>query len=160
MNLEEVVKKLAGVAKELKADGGPLDLFGLFLREDSPELWDVVVAAPWLKPDERSSFERVARRLREALTNDELAGLSRVVILEHGGAVLRTFLNWFADRVGLVDIYFVADGGAVIRKAYVIHALPPESARRRVAKTRRRKKASPPPSPLPPPSALPQGGSR
>ena len=144
MNLDTVVKKLASLAKKIERAKGPLELFGLFLRDDSPDLWDLVVAAPWLKADERASFEFIADELRNSLPNEELTGLSRIVILEHDGAVLKSFLERFSDHTGLADMHFVTEGGAIIRTAYIIVARPlREGARRRQSskKTRRKKAA-------------------
>src|SRR5258708_613544 len=115
MNLDVVATKLISLANQIEDDKGPLELFGLFLRDDSPDLWDVVIAAPWLKADELASFEYVASRLREALAEEELVGLSRIVILEHGGAVLTAFLEQF-NSSGLADVHFIAEGGAIIRR--------------------------------------------
>ncbi|HTU21417.1 MAG TPA: hypothetical protein VMG10_25495 [Gemmataceae bacterium] len=143
MNLDSVGKKLTGMAKKITAAKGRLELLGLFLREDSPDLWDLVIAAPWLKADERASFEYVASELREALANEELAGLSRIVILEHGGAALQSFLESFRSHAGLADVHFVTEGGAIIRKAYIITAYPVvDAAARRKTKKRRRGKAN------------------
>jgi len=143
MNLDSVVIKLTGMAKKIEASKGRLELLGLFLRDDSPDLWDIVIAAPWLKADERVSFEYVANELREALADEELAGLSRIVILEHGGAVLQSFLESFSSHAGVADVHFVTEGGAIIRKAYIIVACPvADAAARRKTKKRRRGKAN------------------
>jgi hypothetical protein len=122
MNIATLARNLEGFVK-VSSKKGPLELLGLFLREESSELWDLVVAAPWLKANERSSFEYIANQLRKLLNDKELAGLSRIVILEHGGAVLHSFLEQFANHIGLVDVQFVSDG-AVIRQAYIIFAGP------------------------------------
>jgi hypothetical protein len=122
MNLSGVAKKLAVLSNSIKAADGPLEFLGLLLRDDSPDLWDVVIAAPWLKADERESFEYVANKLRQALTGEELSSISRIVILDHDGVVLRSFVDSFKGTTGLVDLHYVADGGAVIRRAYVILA--------------------------------------
>lgn len=142
MNLDIVVKKLTDLAKKIKGTKGPLELFGLFLRDDSPDLWDIVVAAPWLKADERASFEYMAGELRDSLSSGELSGLSRIVILEHDGAVLKSFLERFSGQTGLADVHFVTEGGAIIRTSYIIVArLLREGVRRQSAKKTRRKKA-------------------
>ena len=143
MNLDQAAKKLSALAKKIKAAKGPLEFLGLFLRDDSPDLWDLVIAAPWLKADRRASFEYIAEELREMMTGEELAGLSRVVILEHDGAVLKAFLEQFGSQTGLADVHFVTEGGAVIRKVYIIMACHlPERARRQRTKKPRRKKAT------------------
>ena len=108
MNLEVVATKLTALAGTVEADKGPLELLGLFLREDSPDLWDLVISAPWLVADERAAFEYVANKLRGELSGEELAGLSRIVILEHGGAVLSSFLMQYEGHTGLADVHYVA----------------------------------------------------
>ncbi len=141
MNLEVVVDKLKTMAKNMQADKGPLDLFGLFLRDDSPDLWDVVVAAPWLEADERESFVYIADLLGSHLSNEERFWLSRIVILDHGGAVLDSFLKEFGKCSGLAEVHYVTDGGAIIRRAYVIVAQPlaKEASRRQTKKSPRPK---------------------
>jgi len=124
MNVGPAGKKLTALRKTMEAAKGPLELFGLFLRDDSPDLWDVVVAAPWLKWDDRASFAYIADQLKASLTPEELAGLSRIVILDHGGEVLDSFLEAFGGRSGLADVHYVTEGGAVIRRAHVILAQP------------------------------------
>jgi hypothetical protein len=132
MNLEVLAKKLTDVANKIKADRGPLEFVGLFLRDDSPDLWDLVVAAPWLEADERESFEYLATQVRGSLADDELAELSRIVILEHEGAMLRFFLETFENQTGLADVHYVAEGGAIVRQVYVImaHAIPSRPSRK------------------------------
>lgn len=141
MNLDTVAKNLSTMAKKIKADKGPLELLGLFLRDDSPGLWDVVIGAPWLKADERASFVYVADQLRAHLVPEELTGLSRIVILDHGGAVLDSFLKRFSKSTGLADVHFVVEGGAIIRRAYIILARPlgPPARPRKTTKPRRPK---------------------
>jgi hypothetical protein len=135
MNLETIAEKLRGLASDAR---GALEFLALFLREDSLGLWDVVVAAPWLKTGEAKSFEYVAERLRKLLTKNEIAGVSRIVILEHGGAVLSSYLDQFANQFGFADIHFVTED--VIRRAYIIVACPPSSSGAQVAEKRRRKR--------------------
>src|SRR5262249_44829690 len=124
MNVERVAEKLSGVATKIEASKGPLELFGLFLREDSLDLWHVVIAAPRLSAEKLASYEYVASQLRRSLTDEEMAGLSRIVILEHGEAVLKSILAEFGSRTGLTDVNFVSEGGAVIRRVYIIAARP------------------------------------
>jgi len=122
MNLEVIAPKLDALAGKIQAERGSLELLGLFLREDSPDLWDLVISAPWLEADKRAAFEYVAHELQEDLAGEELAGLSRIVILRHVGGVPDSFLAQFANRTGLIDGHFVTDGGAIIRRAYIVVA--------------------------------------
>ena len=122
MNLEMVGTKLTVMARKIGTEKGPLDFLGLFLREDSLDLWDLVISAPWLRADERAAFEYVANKLREELTSEEMAGLSRIVILEHGGAAQDPFRMRYEGHTGLSDARYETAGGAIIRRAYIIVA--------------------------------------
>lgn len=143
MNLERVAEKLAGVAKKVEAKKGPLELLGLFLRENSQGLWDLVVAAPWLHSDQRSSYKYIFDHMKEALTEEELVGISHIVILDHGSTVLKSFLDQFSNLTGPADVHFETEGGAVIEQEYIILARPlPDEPRQQKPKKARRSKAS------------------
>jgi polyphosphate kinase len=123
INLEAVANKLTVVAKNIKADKGPLVLFGLFQRDNSLEnLWDVVIAAPWLNTHDIESFQYVDDRLREVSTDDERLAFSRMVLLGSDDApVVNSILERFKGLTGrLVDVYHQTEGGALIRGAYII----------------------------------------
>jgi hypothetical protein len=140
MNIDAVAKRLTDVANRIKTAKGPLELFGLFLRDDSTNLWDIVISAPWLKADSRTSFEYVASQLRSVMTDKELSGLSRIVILDHGGAVLRSFLEEFGGHVGEADVHFTLEGDTIIRRAYIIlaNSVTSQSQKKNPKKPRRK----------------------
>ena len=122
MNLEVVAPKLDTLGRKIQAEKGPLELLGLFLREGSPDLWDLVISAARLEADKRAAFEYVEHLLKEELAGEDLASLSRIVILRHAGDMPDSFLAQFANRTGLIDGQFVTEGGAIIRRAYIIVA--------------------------------------
>jgi hypothetical protein len=141
MKIDTVVTKLTGLAKKIAIDKGPLDLLGLFQREDSQGDWDLVIAAPWLASAERSSFEYVVRRLREVLTEQEMSALSRVVILEHGGETLLSLLERFQNTHGFFEKHFSATNGQIIKQAHIITTQDGKIGLRRTGKKSRRTKA-------------------
>jgi hypothetical protein len=134
MNLDVVAEKLKVMAAKIETDRGPLDLLGLFLREHPLGLWDLVIAGARLKSVGLESYKYVAGQVREALTDEEMMGLSRIVILDHGEEVLDAFLERFTNQRGLADVHFETPGGAIIRRAYVILARPAVGGRRQKAK--------------------------
>jgi hypothetical protein len=141
MNLERVAEKLAGMANQIEAEKGPLELLGLFLRENSRGLWDLVVAAPWLREDQRASYKYIDDQIQEALTEEELLGISHIVILDHGSTVLKSFLDCFSNRTGPAEVPFETEGGAIIEQEYIIlaHPLVDEPRQQKPKKTRRSK---------------------
>ncbi len=129
MNLDVVAKKLTGLAAEIEAEKGPLDLFALFLRDNSYGLWDFVIAASWLDHSPLSSYDYVANHLRKVLTHKEMTGLFRIVILEHGSDVLRSILEYFVNHPGLDNhVHYEIVSGAIIERSYVMVARPPDGS--------------------------------
>ncbi len=76
-----IIEKLSALERALREDKGALSLFGLFRRQGSLGLWDLLVSAHWLGEDQPENRAHIFRRLREWLSDEEMLQLSRVVIL-------------------------------------------------------------------------------
>ena len=75
--LEEMVSKLQRIERELSRKKGPFALFGLFLREDVSDRWDLLVAAPWMEGREVEAVRLIASKLTKELETEELLRISR-----------------------------------------------------------------------------------
>ena len=64
--MSEWVEQVAKVENALSREQGEFDLFALFLREDAPGKWDLLIAAPWAEKDKASALKSV--RVPEILT--------------------------------------------------------------------------------------------
>jgi hypothetical protein len=126
------VKKLADLETSMSRDMGEFELFGVLLREESPEKWDLVVAAPWLDPDNRESFKLVADALQEILTREEFLEISRIVILEKGNQFLENLLAVVSVEHSPIEIIDFAWSSISIRRAYIV------TSKRRLAQKLRR----------------------
>jgi hypothetical protein len=73
--------KLAAVEHRISTLKGPFDLFGIFLRDDAPGVWDLVVAAPWLKDSNMKSLDFLAGELQRTLRVEDLMKLSGIQII-------------------------------------------------------------------------------
>src|SRR5260370_578722 len=87
-------EKLRALMNHVGAEKGDLTFFGLFLRDDAPEKWDLVVSAPWLDKGKMKALSDFIDKLASAIGPRQLLSLSRVVTLSAGNpsldAVLRT----------------------------------------------------------------------
>jgi hypothetical protein len=86
-------EKLQKFMKEVEARKGRFTLFGLFLREDSPGLWDLVLAAPWLENGKLKALGEFAQSMSEALGQDEVMSFSRIVTLSRDDPSLHAILS-------------------------------------------------------------------
>ncbi len=109
--------------KKLETKKGPFTFFALFLREESPGLWDLVVSAPWLHEGSKLAvLDELAKELADALGKQALMSFSRIVTLEQDSRTLQAIL----DEVGTVrrptkmsgrDLFGLSIGEAYIMKA-------------------------------------------
>jgi hypothetical protein len=122
MNEEKAVTGLKMMAEIMEAGKNPLSFLGLFQREESAGLWDVVVAGPRLKSADRGSYLRIANRVHRVLSKKDWLGVSRIVILDSDSDDCRYFVSLFKGRLGPIDAPFTAPGGAVIVRGWVVVA--------------------------------------
>lgn len=98
--LEKFQKEEAIIAKEK----GAFDLFALFLREDAPNKWDLLVAADWIDRDKSKAIKYLAKRVQHILSKKELLLLSRIVIIEESNPALAAFNDAFCVEHGSTEI--------------------------------------------------------
>ena len=63
--MKNTATKLAQVERDIAKEKGGFILFALFLREDSPDLWDILVSAPWVTKKKDDSIKYIAKKIRQ-----------------------------------------------------------------------------------------------
>ena len=102
--MKQIAEKLRNLEKKLAEGKGPFSLFGLFLREDAPEKWDLVVSAPWIDDHEEESLGYLAELLRTSLAPEELLTLSRIVLVEQSNPGLSAVQSAMHVEHGVVEL--------------------------------------------------------
>jgi hypothetical protein len=118
--MNEIVEKLVRVEQEMASERGRFLVFALFLREDAPDLWDVVVAAPWVTTDKSGSLQYISSKLRSALAPDELIKLSRIVLIEPDSPALSALPQAIQIEHGTAEIKDSSFFGLPIKHAFLI----------------------------------------
>lgn len=119
-----ILNKLKHIVLDLEKEHGFIYIFGLFLRVDPIERWDVVLSASWLNPNELSSYGIIASKIQTTLDTNEQAQLARIVILDPNDPNvsflqnLASVVNGKTDEVpgGLLSDQF----GFTIKRAYLL----------------------------------------
>jgi len=86
--IEDIVKKLKGYEETMAKKKGPFDLFGLFLRDDAPGKWDLLVASDWIEENKEESLKYIIDMVQKGLSKEELMKLSRVVLVNERNPAL------------------------------------------------------------------------
>jgi hypothetical protein len=118
--MREQVEKLLKVEKSLSESKGQFELFALFLREDSPNKWDLLISADWARANKKASINTIVEEIRKVLTDQELLMLSRIIILDKDDAALKAIHQGMRVEHGLAEITDSNFFGLSIKHAYLI----------------------------------------
>ncbi len=126
--MKEIAQKLAKVEKEVSLKKGKFTLFALVLREDAPDLWDLLIAAPWIEGNKEDTMKYIAAKIKKSLTPQELMTLSRIVVIEHDNPLLEVLHRAVHVEHGLMEVQNSIFSGLPIEHAYIITSQRAEKA--------------------------------
>lgn len=130
-----VKSKFLPLEIDASAEKGGFELFALVLREDSPDKWDLVVAAPWISADKHEALVYLSRQINERLDPSELSALSRIVVLDNGNSILEDLLIFPEHEHKVQELHRCKFNDLVVDHAFII------TSKRRSGPKRRRKRS-------------------
>lgn len=104
------------------SEKGDFTLFGLFLREDAPDKWDLVVSAPWLEEGKLKALGEFVEKISSILGEQELLTLSRIVTLTKNDPALEAILKAGEVKNGPVEVRDSSFFGLPIKHGYILRA--------------------------------------
>ena len=125
-----LVDRFANLEKEISEKKGPFALFALFAREDLPDRWDLIVAAPWAKtPQEGVSY--LVAEIKKTIGSPALTDLSRIVFVAPTDAPVQAINSAVHIQHGIAEIKDSNFFGLPIKHAWVItsQSLAPSTAK-------------------------------
>jgi hypothetical protein len=120
--MKQIAEKLRDLEKRLSAKKGEFSLFALFLREDAPDVWDLVVSADWIEKDQPAALQDIAKQVQKTLGPDEITKVSRVVIIDKANPALSAVSSVIAIEHGLAEVANNNFFGMAIKQGYIITA--------------------------------------
>ena len=118
--MKEIVDKLKEQEVIMANEKGPFELFALFLREDAPGKWDLVIAAEWIDKNKEASFKYVAGIVQKTLSKEEMMKLSRIVLIDEKNPALEALHKAMRVEHGIAEIQDSNFFGLQIKHAYLI----------------------------------------
>lgn len=116
----ELFQKLKSIERDVSNERGAFEFFGLFLREDAPDKWDLVVAAPWLEEEKDEALRYLSRKVAEVFEPDELLALSRIVLMDHGAPGLEAMLRSVKLVHGSAEIHDCDFFGLAVKHGFIV----------------------------------------
>jgi hypothetical protein len=118
--VNELLKKFLRVVDGIEAERGQFTLFGLFLRADTPYVYDVVASALWLDEDRLDGIRYIAKQVGDALEPQEMLSLSRIVPMPTNEESIESLLAAIGRSRKPIEIKDLDFAGARILSAYII----------------------------------------
>ncbi len=118
--MKEIVNKLMTIEKETSIERGKYDLFALFLREDSFNKWDILVAASWIDNNKEDALKYLAKKIQNSFNQSELLLISRIVLIENSNPSLPALQQAISIEHGSAEIKDSNFFGMPIKHAFLI----------------------------------------
>ena len=125
------IEKFRRVMEAVSAERGEFVLFGLFLREEAPNTWDLVISAPWLETGKLKALGEFVEKATAIVGKQELLTLSRIVTLNPNDPNLDALLQAVQVDNGPLELWHPDFFGLDIKHAYILRAkrsIKPEPA--------------------------------
>ena len=124
--MNDIAAKFASLEALIAQKRGDFSLFALFLREDAPDRWDLLVAAPWASQNRDETVEYLVNEIKSHLGAQELINLSRIVVVEPLDPEVREFTKAFPVEHGRLEVWDSIIFGLPIHHAFIITSKSPE----------------------------------
>ena len=125
MSPQELPAKLAKLESDVASDRGDFVLFALFLREDVPDRWDLIVSAPWAVADQKSALDYLVARIKSDLGPEDLTLLSRIIFVDPADIAVQDLNRAINIEHGAVEVRDSNFFGLPIKHAYIITSKRP-----------------------------------
>ena len=128
MTTTELPTRFVKLESDVSAAKGDFALFALFLREDVPDRWDLMISAPWASKDQKGALDYLISRIKSDLGSDDLTQLSRIVFIDPKDISVQNLNQAIHVEHGAVEVRDSNFFGQPIRHAFIITSKTPGPA--------------------------------
>src|ERR1700730_16907202 len=127
MMTAELPTKFAKLESDIAAERGDFALFALFLREDVPDRWDLVISAPWASADQKAALDYLVNRIKSDLGPTDLTQLSRIVFIDPADVSVQNLNRAIHVEHGSVEVRDTNFFGLPIKHGFIITSKRPST---------------------------------
>ena len=121
----ELVLEFAKLESDVAASRGDFALFALFLREDVPDRWDLIVSAPWVL-NEKAELSYLVDKIKSVLGPNALTQLSRIVFADPTDLEVQSLNKAIRVEHGSVEVKDSNFFGLAVKHAFIITSKRPK----------------------------------
>ena len=123
----ELLQSFTRLESEIAKEKGEYALFALFLREDLPDRWDLIVAAPWVT-DRKIALDYFVEKIKARMGAPVLTDLSRIVFVDPQDRAVQALNQALHIEHGVTEVKDSNFFGLQIKHAYIITSKRPKTA--------------------------------
>jgi hypothetical protein len=127
MMVPELTEKFAELEVHIAEEKGPFVFFALFMREEVPDRWDLIVSAPWAGDDKRRVVDYFVSQIKSRLGDQALMSLSRIVVIDPQNAAIRALNRAIQIEHGRVEVRDSDFFGQSVKLAYIVTSQRPQA---------------------------------
>ena len=121
----ELTEKFARLESQIAREKGEFTLFALFMREDVPDRWDLIISAPWVAEDKQGAVDYLVAQIKSRLDAGVLTHLSRIVPVDPQDAAVQDLNRAIQVEHGNVEVNDSNFFGLAIKRAHIITSKSP-----------------------------------
>lgn len=124
MTTSEILERYRRLESDISKEKGDFNLFALFLREDVPDRWDLIVAAPWIS-DKSKALDYFVGKIKSQLGIEDLTNLSRIVFVDPADIAVSNLNRAIDVKHGDVELRDSNIFGLPVKHAFIITSKKP-----------------------------------
>lgn len=125
--ISNIASRFAGLESRIAQEKGEFALFALFLREDVPDRWDLIVSAPWVGTDREAALNYFVEEIKSVLGSQDLTVLSRIVFIDPSDPAVENLNRAIHVEHGTAEVRDSNFFGLPIKHAFIITSKRPGS---------------------------------
>jgi len=127
MTITELADNFTRLESRISEEKGDFSLFALFLREEVPDRWDLLVAAPWVETDREDALNYFVNEIKSFLGAQYLTVLSRIVFVDPNDPAVQSLNRSIKVEHGSAEVKDADFFGLPIKHAYIITSKLPSA---------------------------------
>jgi hypothetical protein len=125
----KLIQRFAQLETQISNEKGDFALFALFMREEVPDRWDLMISARWLGHDNVTAVNYLVEQIKSKLGDGALINLARIVVIDPDDAHVQELNREIHVEHGNVEVRDSTFSGLAIKQAHIITSnRPPAQA--------------------------------
>lgn len=116
----ELLGRFRDLEARIAAEKGAFALFALFMREDAPDQWDLIVSANWVGDDKHRAVDYFVGEIKSQLGVESLTSVARIIVVDPYDTAVQALNRAVEVEHGGMEIRDSDFFGLPVKHAFII----------------------------------------